>query len=97
MTLLNLCYLTAGRASLPKTWKHRMSEGGSGRQMSPLILRGEFYRAAPSVHPGMMSTSIPKHSLLFGPKWQMEELYQQKQSPTAFTLLDDSYTVPCQG
>lgn len=97
MTLLSPCYLTAGQASLPKTWKHRMSEGGSGCQMTPLILRGEFYRAAPSVHSGMLSTSIPKHSLLFGPKWQMEEPYQQKQSPTAFTLLDDSYTVPCQG
>lgn len=74
-----------------------MFKCGSSCQMTPLILRGEFYHEAPSVHSGMMSTSIAKHSLLFGPKWQMEELYQQKQSQTAFTLFDDSYIVHCQG
>lgn len=63
MTLLSPCYLTAAQASLPKTWKLRMSEGGSGYQMSPLILRGEFYHAAPSVRSGMLSTSIAQSSI----------------------------------
>ena len=67
--LLRPCWLAAGQESLPKSCKYHTVEYGSSCQRTLLILRGKFSCEAPSVCSTMMSGSVSKHSLLFGPKW----------------------------